>query len=193
MILNFDIAKDQKLVSDSIAGGDSEIIRYFIQNGLKVDDLIKCIEYHQYEIFDWILQNDLSAITDEYSIKHMIKNEFVHGLEMIPDCELSDEVDCPLIEYHLFRLENKFGNFSTALVDACTYNFSQFAKHIIRCFWKVDVNVDVHRDIDFYTHGDTTALFQACSNKNLKIIKYLLSCSKIDVNKEVWYSGYDGP
>lgn len=95
--------------------------------------LITCIEFHQYELFDWIIQY-IDWKHNPHILKKMIKKEFFHGLEMIDDILLDIDVDCDFIEYHMFRLENKIKGSSSALVDASRYGLTDFLIYILDSF-----------------------------------------------------------
>lgn len=190
LILNYEIEIDIQLLNDAIIGGNLEIIRIKLQSGVEITSLVSCILSHQYEVFDWAIQNNENLIDSEI-INLMIEHEFIYGLEKLPNQEIPNNIECPFIEYHLFRLENNVKNASIAVFDACTYGMVDFLRFIIKRFNITDVNTIVSRESCVTEYSEITPLIRACEMKNLEIIKILLSVDGIDINKEGFRINYN--
>lgn len=133
---------DNTLMNDAIIGGNVEIIRYSIQKGLKITDLTQCIKSHQYEIFDWLVGNDPMMLNEDREVLNiMIKNDFIHGLKVLPNQPLVLDVSSSFIEYHLFNLDNNVQDASRALIDACKYGLVDFLKIIVENYESIDINI----------------------------------------------------
>lgn len=213
LILNFDLEKDKNLLSSAIIGGNLDIVRLFIQDGFNLDSeyFEQCIISHQYEIFDWIIQNidtfpefnrpskdGINFLYNNYNTSNacdycfgenlfnmMIKFEFVHGFKFLKNQIMIKDMECPFIEFHLFRLENKLIDPNSVFWIACKLSMTELARLVIHDYDSIDMNSDRELSRSNSEAGNMTPLILACLNGNLEMIRLILQHDGIDVNKTI--------
>lgn len=162
----------------AISGGNLEIVRICEQQQkIKVKKPTNAIVYHQYEIFDWLMER---GISEKYE-KDAIAYEFIHSLRNIT---LPHSYNVSEYLLHAINSDNhiifKFiyekyqpKDYDLAFSHACTYGAIKIAKYLI----SLD-STDLNRECE-----ESSPFHNAMENLHVDVVKLLLNTRGIEFRR----------
>lgn len=184
------------VLSDYAAcGGDIEICKFLLENGIEFTSQSLCcaIHYHRLEVFNWLI-NEIKIEMDEKCIKTSFQYEFIPAIKM---CNLEIDVNFELSKSGNYVLFINFikKNFSIpnikkykyeSLFPIFLYNSVDCIRFILgkkldlnECCWFDSSNLRFENSVKQYRNPFHIAI----KHQFFDLLKMILSYGSIDLNK----------